>query len=193
MLDAGAHVTPVWKQYLEGAGAVGDIPMAMMVPDIPGSLNLRHPDACQALLDAATDAGATVVRGVRDVTLAGGSSPTVTYGTNGQATELRATLVVGADGRASTVRKQAGITLDRQEPMSYIAGLLVDDLEDVRTTTTRSRARVTCSSWCSTNAVVARACICARACPDNIASRVGPEPSSSSRRATLVATRGVNR
>ena len=55
----------------------------------------------------------------------------MTYGTNGQATELRATLVVGADGRASTVRKQAGITLDRQEPMSYIAGLLVDDLEDV--------------------------------------------------------------
>jgi 2-polyprenyl-6-methoxyphenol hydroxylase-like FAD-dependent oxidoreductase len=131
LLDAGAHITPVWKQYLEGAGDVGDIPMAMMVPDIPGSLNLRHPDACQALLDAATDAGATVVRGVRDVKLAGGSSPTVTYGTNGQATELRATLVVGADGRASTVRKQAGVTLDRQEPMSYIAGLLVDDLEDV--------------------------------------------------------------
>ena len=27
LLDAGAHITPVWKQYLEGAGAVGDIPM----------------------------------------------------------------------------------------------------------------------------------------------------------------------
>jgi 2-polyprenyl-6-methoxyphenol hydroxylase-like FAD-dependent oxidoreductase len=130
LLDAGAHITPVWKQYMEG-GAVGEIPMAMMVPDIAGSLNLRHPDACQVLLDAAAGAGATVVRGVRDVRLADGKSPTVTYATNGQATELSTTLVVGADGRASTVRKQAGITLDRQEPISYIAGLLVDDLDGV--------------------------------------------------------------
>ena len=73
----------------------------------------------------------TVVRGVRDVVLADGSAPTVTYATNGQATELRTTLVVGADGRASTVRKQAGITLERQEPISYIAGLLVDGLDGV--------------------------------------------------------------
>ena len=131
LLDAGAHVSPVWKQYMEGAGAIGDIPMAMMIPDIPGSLNLRHPDACQALLDAAADAGATVVRGVRDVEVAAGSSPRVTYATNGQTTELRAALVVGADGRASTVRKQAAISLHRQEPMSYIAGLLVVGLDDV--------------------------------------------------------------
>ena len=131
LLDAGAHITPVWKQYTEGADDVGDIPMAMMIPDIPGSLNLRHPNACQALLDAAADAGATIVRGVRDVVLADGSSPTVTYATKGQVTELRTTLVVGADGRTSTVRKQAGITLDRQEPMSYIAGLLVDGLDSV--------------------------------------------------------------
>ena len=67
-------------------GDAGDIPMAMMVPDIPGSLNLRHPDACQALLDAAAAAGATVVRGVRDVVLADGRSPTVSYAMNGQTT-----------------------------------------------------------------------------------------------------------
>ena len=131
LLDAGAHITSVWKQYREGAHDVGDIPMSMMIPDIPGSLNLRHPDACAALLDAAVDAGATVVRGVRDVVLAVGSSPAVTYVANGKATELRSTLVVGADGRGSTVRKQAGITLDRQEPISYIAGLLVDGLDGV--------------------------------------------------------------
>jgi 2-polyprenyl-6-methoxyphenol hydroxylase-like FAD-dependent oxidoreductase len=131
LLDAGAHITPVWKQYLEGSGYIGDIPMSMMIPDIPGSLNLRHPDACQALLDAASGAGATVVRGVHDVTLGDGSSPTVVYNTNRQVTELRTTLVVGADGRASTVRKQTGITLERQEPRNYIAGLLVDGLDGV--------------------------------------------------------------
>jgi len=131
LLDAGAHITPLWKQYMEGAADVGDIPMALMIPDVPGSLNLRHPDACQALLDAAANAGATVVRGVRDLVLTVGSTPGVTYATNGQPCELRATVVIGADGRASTVRRQAGITLDRQEPFSYIAGLLVEGLDGV--------------------------------------------------------------
>jgi menaquinone-9 beta-reductase len=131
LLDAGAHVAPVWKQYTEGTDLVGEIPMAMMVPGIPGSLNVRHPIACQALLDAAADAGAMVARGVHDVVLAAGRPPVVTYATNGEAKELRPTLVVGADGRASTVRKQVGITLERQEPISYIAGLLVDGLDGV--------------------------------------------------------------
>jgi 2-polyprenyl-6-methoxyphenol hydroxylase-like FAD-dependent oxidoreductase len=35
---------------------------------------------------------------------------------------------VGADGRSSTVRRQAGISLERDEPVNYIAGLLVDGL-----------------------------------------------------------------
>jgi 2-polyprenyl-6-methoxyphenol hydroxylase-like FAD-dependent oxidoreductase len=131
LLDAGAHITTVWKQYREGVGFEGDIPMSMMVPDIPGSLNLRHPDACQAILDAASNAGASVVRGVRHVTVAPGTAPAITYATNGQASELITTLVVGADGRASTIRKQIGITLERQEPINYIAGLLVDGLDGV--------------------------------------------------------------
>jgi 2-polyprenyl-6-methoxyphenol hydroxylase-like FAD-dependent oxidoreductase len=131
MLDAGAHMAPVWKQYAEGLGEFGEIPMAMMIPDVGGTLNLRHPDACQALVDAAAKEGASVVRGVRDVTITGGSSRAVSYATNGDGYEVTASLVVGADGRASTVRKQAGITLERQEPVNYIAGLLVDGLDGV--------------------------------------------------------------
>ena len=75
MMDAGAHITPVWKQYDEYAGDAGDIPMGMLIEGIEGTLNLRHPVACQALIDAAVAAGATVVRGVKDVKLAGGSAP----------------------------------------------------------------------------------------------------------------------
>lgn len=131
MLDAGAHIAPVWKQYAEGIGEVAEFPMAMMLPDISGTLNLRHPDACQALADAAVSSGATLRRGVRDITITPGASPIVSYGTNGDRTELRAALVVGADGRSSVVRKQAGITLERQEPISYIAGLLLDGLDGV--------------------------------------------------------------
>jgi 2-polyprenyl-6-methoxyphenol hydroxylase-like FAD-dependent oxidoreductase len=131
LMRAGAHIAPVWKQYLEEIGEAGDIPAGMILPDIPGTLNLRHPDACQALLDAAAEAGASVVRGVEDVTLTAGAQPIVSYRANDGAETVNATLVVGADGRASTIRRQAGIELHRQEPDGYIAGLLVDGLEGV--------------------------------------------------------------
>ena len=44
---------------------------------------------------------------------------------------VKAPLVVGADGRASTVRRQAGVILQRQRPINYAAGLLVAELEGV--------------------------------------------------------------
>ncbi len=130
LLDAGAHVGPLWMQYFEGGDEPTIAPMAGMVEGIPGTLNLRHPDACQALIDAAAAAGATVVRGVHDVQLSAGQDVAITYTSDG-ARELRARLVVGADGRSSTVRRQAGITLQRDDPISYIAGLLVDGLAGI--------------------------------------------------------------
>ena len=53
LLDAGARVSPVLKEYVEGYGETTEISMATMVPGIPGVLNLRYPDACQALIDSA--------------------------------------------------------------------------------------------------------------------------------------------
>jgi 2-polyprenyl-6-methoxyphenol hydroxylase-like FAD-dependent oxidoreductase len=130
-MAAGAHIAPVWKQYMEGVGEAGEIPMSIMVEGIPGTLNLRHPVACQALVDAATAAGASVVRGATDIKLSRNGSPCVSYrGADGDH-DIQTALVVGADGRASTVRKQANISLERQEPISYIAGLLLEGLDDV--------------------------------------------------------------
>ena len=130
LLDAGAHVAPVWKSYTEGVSEAVDIPMSMMQPGIDGTLNLRHPDACQALIDAAAAAGAKVERGVRDVRLSAGPSVGVGYRVGDDRRGIAAELVVGADGRASTVRKQAGITLEQSETSSYIAGLLLDGVPD---------------------------------------------------------------
>ncbi len=80
---AGAHTATVWKQHAEGGGELTPLPMDTMKPGVEGSL-LRHPDACQALHDAAAGAGATVVRGVSGVSLDGGASPTVAFGVDGQ-------------------------------------------------------------------------------------------------------------
>ena len=128
LLGAGAHMAPTWRQYSTARDEPGEIPMWAIVPDVGGSLNLRHPDACQALLDAAAAAGATIERGVRDVTLASGG---VTFRVDDRVEEVGTDLVVGADGRASTVRKQGGISLERSLAMTWIAGLLVDGLDGV--------------------------------------------------------------
>jgi 2-polyprenyl-6-methoxyphenol hydroxylase-like FAD-dependent oxidoreductase len=128
--EAGAHIAPTWKQYVAGAPA-SEIPMSIMAEGIEGSLNLRHPDACQALIDAAASAGATVVRGVRDVTLTRGSPVGVSFAVDGAAISVQSPLVVGADGRASTIRRQSAIALQREEPISYICGLLIDGLDEV--------------------------------------------------------------
>lgn len=130
LLDAGAHVGPAWMQYVESAAEPMMLPMSGMVEGIPGTLNIRHPAACQALADAAASAGAEVVRGVSDVKLRAGQPVSVTYTCDG-AREARGRLVVGADGRSSTVRRQAGISLQRDEPVNYLTGLLVDGLDGV--------------------------------------------------------------
>jgi len=130
LLDAGAHVTPSWLQYVPEADEPAMLPMSLMIEGIPGALNMRHPDACQALTDAAAAAGATVIRGVHDVKLSRGPDVSITYSSD-RAGELHARLVVGADGRSSTVRRQAGIALQRDDPVNYITGLLVDGLTGV--------------------------------------------------------------
>lgn len=130
-MDAGAHVTPVWKQYTPGEGVTAEIPMSMLVPGVDGTLNLRHPVACQTLLDAAAAAGVTVVRGTRDVSISRGQRVTVSYRVDDDVRELVAPLVVGADGRASTVRRQTGIDLEAQPATGWMAGLLIDGLAGV--------------------------------------------------------------
>jgi len=131
LLDAGAHISATWNQYTQGSQEPAPIPMNILVPGVDGTLNLRHPDACQALVDAAAAAGATVVRGVSHIELTRNGATTLAYEIDGQRAELQPSLVVGADGRASTVRKQVGIDLERQEPISYIAGLLLEGLDEV--------------------------------------------------------------
>ncbi len=127
-LAAGAHTAGLWRRYAEGA-LPRDIPIGLLVPGVAGSLNLHHPTACQALLDAAVEAGATVQRGVAELDVVPGVRPLVTYRLDGNDRRVSATVVVGADGRGSAVRRAVGIGLERQEADGFVAGLLVEGLE----------------------------------------------------------------
>ncbi|MGE3076502.1 MAG: FAD-dependent oxidoreductase [Dehalococcoidia bacterium] len=101
-----------------------------MLPGIPGPLSVGHPQACQALFDAAVAAGATAARGVEDVITEGGPQPKVAYTADGQRHEASARILVGADGRGSVVRRQAGIELHQDKTHHYFAGMLVDGADE---------------------------------------------------------------
>ncbi len=123
LIQAGGRHTDTWLVYDEGLPEPTAMPVGYLLPD-NAPLNLGHPVACSALAAAAQTAGATYVRGVSGVTL-GPDRRTVAFG-NGNPHEVTARLVVGADGRRSTVREQAGIQLHHQEPTHMLTGLLVE-------------------------------------------------------------------
>jgi menaquinone-9 beta-reductase len=100
---------------------------ASLLPNVEGGLCASHPAVCTALSEAAAQAGAEVIRGVRHTQAGVGRRPSLTF-QNGQIRELRPRLIVGADGRSSGVRTACGIQLRRVEPTHLISGMLVDGM-----------------------------------------------------------------
>lgn len=101
-----------------------------MLPGIVGPLAIGHPQACQVLFDAAGAAGAKTIREVTDVVVTGGDSPGVRYSVGGVEHEVTARLLVGADGRGSVVRRQAGIELRHEKTHHFFTGMLVDGADE---------------------------------------------------------------
>jgi 2-polyprenyl-6-methoxyphenol hydroxylase-like FAD-dependent oxidoreductase len=129
LLDAGAQTIPAWVDYLDGVdpaeSEASPIPVGDMVPGVPGCLNLRHPEACSVLSGDAVAAGAEVRRGVRDVEVTLGDTPSVRWQQDDTIEDVDCRLVVGADGRASVVRRVLDVRLEKQAATDYLAGLLV--------------------------------------------------------------------
>jgi menaquinone-9 beta-reductase len=128
--QGGHHLARHWSCYEERPAeeaVAGGIDLTSLYPGVPGPLCIGHPAFCQLLIDLAARAGATVQRGVEDVRVSAGASPTVTYRFEGSAMSASCRLVVGADGRGSQVRRQAGIELHRDSTHHLFAGMLVED------------------------------------------------------------------
>src|SRR5262249_6571761 len=130
LVDAGAAVVPRLDLYDEATPEPLRIKVDESVSDVGGSLNIAHPPACLALAEAARTAGADVRWGVRDVRIEPGERPRVRWtSAEGVGEETSCALVVGADGRRSTVRAPAGIGLEGDPPAHLIAGMLVESVE----------------------------------------------------------------
>ena len=103
--------------------------MDRLLPGVPGALDVGHPEACEALAGAAAEAGATMLRGVGDVDVVPGARPTLRYELDDQVTTVSAGLVVGADGRTSSIRRRLGLALQETAPRTLAGGMLVDGLD----------------------------------------------------------------
>jgi 2-polyprenyl-6-methoxyphenol hydroxylase-like FAD-dependent oxidoreductase len=132
LLDAGGsyvtRVVPYDEVFEPSQAQAGARRLDNLLPGVAGSFDVGHPEACEALVHAAAEAGATVVRGVGDVEVTAGAAPAVRYEHDDVAHEVSCRLVVGADGRMSTVRRQLGIELHQTPARTLGGGMLVDEL-----------------------------------------------------------------
>ena len=90
-------------------------------------LCMRHPDMCDLLNAQAAKSGVELIRGVNDLQVIAGSAPEVRFRHDGVEHKFNPRIVIGADGRNSIVRAQAGIEQHRDPTHHLMAGMLVDN------------------------------------------------------------------
>jgi 2-polyprenyl-6-methoxyphenol hydroxylase-like FAD-dependent oxidoreductase len=97
-------------------------------PHQTGSLHFYHPEMQEVLIDAAMQAGASVLRGVPAMEVMPKPDLGVRLQANGEERIYRSRLVIGADGRTSASRKWGQFTVQRDPDRMLIAGVLLDNL-----------------------------------------------------------------
>lgn len=95
-----------------------------------GPLCAGHPAMCEALCTAAAAAGATVLRGVKDIAVLAGEPPSISFKHDGRTVAWHPHLVVGADGRNSIVQRQLGFPVRHDEPHNLLGGMLIDGVPE---------------------------------------------------------------
>jgi 2-polyprenyl-6-methoxyphenol hydroxylase-like FAD-dependent oxidoreductase len=120
----GSRPLPLWQVYEGGEPSESyiwgkDIP----TPDVVWGVFL--PQLQESLLDAARDAGVTVMRPARAVSVVPGKPPAVTVEQDGESTLITPRLVVGADGRESGLRRVIGAETTHAPTHHVLGGCLV--------------------------------------------------------------------
>jgi 2-polyprenyl-6-methoxyphenol hydroxylase-like FAD-dependent oxidoreductase len=132
-LTAGAHHLSRHIGYDEllapELAETRSLPLPLLTPGIPGPLCLEHVVMQDESLAAAIEAGADVRRGVSGVAVRAGARPEVAFTHEGSKQTVSVGWLVGADGRASTVRRQLGLVLEEGPLDHLIAGLLIEAAE----------------------------------------------------------------
>lgn len=128
---AGGHHVTRHRSYGDAVdpAEAAELPLGALLPGVPGPLTIGHPASCALLERLAREAGATVLRRVTRVTVRAGASPSVRYEYEGAEHEATCRIIVGADGRGSSVRQQLGIELHTDPQHHFFSGMLVEGIE----------------------------------------------------------------
>jgi len=122
------HEQP-WIDMFLGPIQIGHRNLSVTTPDAAPHFNFYHPRMQESLLAAAATAGASVVRGGSVKGVRPGVPPVALVDQDGATREVRARLVVGADGRVSGARRWRPFEVKQDPPFLMIAGVLVDNME----------------------------------------------------------------
>ncbi len=117
-----------WADFYSGSILTVHRNVLTTTPTQLPCLGFYHPAMQELLLAAASDAGAEVRRDVTVSAVRPGAPATVVVGANERTDEVRARLVVGADGRSSTVRSSVGFRIKRDPDCNLLAGILMDGI-----------------------------------------------------------------
>jgi 2-polyprenyl-6-methoxyphenol hydroxylase-like FAD-dependent oxidoreductase len=105
LLAAGGHQVPFFNVYFMGT-QTEHRPFPTTTPAGEAALNMYHPDLQETLLKGAANAGAEVRRGIHVQSITEQKAGwVVTFGNDNQTHSVSARLVVGADGRFSSMRQ----------------------------------------------------------------------------------------
>jgi 2-polyprenyl-6-methoxyphenol hydroxylase-like FAD-dependent oxidoreductase len=132
LLERCGHEAPYFD--LVGMGPVRDL-KATTPQQLP-ALTLYHPEMQEAVLDAARKAGAEIWRGATVREVRPGKLPAVLVARDGRSEEVRARLVVCADGRTSMGRQWGGFTTRREKQKLLGAGVMFENLATAEDTST---------------------------------------------------------
>jgi 2-polyprenyl-6-methoxyphenol hydroxylase-like FAD-dependent oxidoreductase len=130
LIEAGGHHLKRsigYDELLSPAEAEANSFSLDLIEGIPGPLTIEHVTLQHVALAQAQKYGAIVKRGVSSVEVTQGTNPRVRYSHEGKLCEHQCRLIVGADGRTSSVRRQIGLKLEEDPVDHLIAGLLVEN------------------------------------------------------------------
>jgi 2-polyprenyl-6-methoxyphenol hydroxylase-like FAD-dependent oxidoreductase len=134
LVAAGGHTISRSATYDELDLTTGTpappLPLTALLPGVEGPLCLEHVVMQNTLIERAASCGVDVRRGVSAIEISAGTSPEVRFAHEGTSHTARCRLIVGADGRTSTVRRQAGIEIHENPIDHLLAGLLVEGADD---------------------------------------------------------------
>lgn len=128
IMGSGGQVLRWWDSYVGGVPR-GHVDLTSTTEPREGITSIYHPRIQEALITAAADSGAEVRQGVVVKEIQLGSMPAVVADVDGQETLLQTRLIVGADGKDSTVRKWGRFDVHRDPAHNMVAGVLIDDIK----------------------------------------------------------------